>query len=1258
MSFLTQAQRDAQRRSSAQAEMLEAEGQHAADRKAKATASYGAAGKVTNHEYVAPTKKEMKTWLAEVTALVEVFPLKEATKRRDIELLNSDRRNSLISWRRDTVTRQTQKEATRIGRGIVTHSATRRLARELIRVQSDPSWGVAAIPVDSNLFTWHCNVAAPGGLTGKGILHLELKFPPEYPAVPPALKILGADVEHPNIYGNYICVDMLEKGEFEVDNLKPYTGWSAAYGVQAMLRQLQSFFYGGADSTDGFKSGKIRIRPHTGKETWEYQMNWDEVDDWRDWEYDQHSFCHHRYATPGNCPLSYCDSTGLHGPKWIAMCRADCERLEERYQEHQKNEGSSPEVVVDDMVFARRVKRKGHKVFVTVHRAEGLTTNPGLYHESLEYSAQPYWSWKPYVKVSCKHGDEVTMPTSMNVNRKETTSWMVKEPAPTSSVWREEFSFDVDAHQGAYPIHFEVLDGGSKKSINLGKATLTLDKFQEEDTDFKLTLHPVMDKAGMKRMKQGSLGSLYVTVRCVSAKDVKGYGYDFTPRGLDKTFVQTSMFTRGIRNVRRRPGYCCPVCDHTPIKANPPLPCAIECDDAPPFALAEFHATATSAAGDNPAAQRAVQRTMDALDEEMQAQARDTTPSRVFGLPHDAVGLVMDFLPRMRERRYMANMLPSWQPVYERARYWEAQHLKCFTTAAGPEDDILGIGVTAAEAPGGRPIFSCQFDAVSHTAYKEGVRLGVWKEPFTHWIPLFIDREHAARAMPQFLPMVEQLSVGVRSTNSAWTVCGGDIDGAGKGALKKVTSGAGHVFRSTMWAGLRGGNFCASGAHYFQIKVRDYFQMGKLMVAGKTPALGAVKIGWATQNGDVNLGTDKYGFCYSTAGHKVHGADRQKYGPVISVNDIVGTLYNSKDRTISFFLNGENLGVAFTIPQSGEYAGLIPCVAMNCAVVEVDIEGGFDAPIPVDRGTLGAHERAVDKSISTTLAVMPQLMNHLVTDVMKGTLHASVKALQGYCSMHRLFLYCCDTVPGLVDNVDNSIERFIKYPDERHKVICPDLGMLLAMLTVSQRFWWSDIKDAFLTELFARHVRWSLKKSKRFQAGNMMPEKTREDHMCDEAFYANETSCKLVMFQVFFCNLVKPDREYCEALGGDAFGATKTRYDSRMGFPTRDMVDALVEEMGAVRRLPFKKWNGFFANVGAKERTTAQIAKKISDAVARSERAGYHTDVKMIDDADATKILRRTPRHPLPYTQRPAREQRFFRNEFPEDDRFMREDYY
>lgn len=101
---------------------------------------------------------------------------------------------------------------------------------------------------------------------------------------------------------------------------------------------------------------------------------------------------------------------------------------------------------------------------------------------------------------------------------------------------------------------------------------------------------------------------------------------------------------------------------------------------------------------------------------------------------------------------------------------FERKETICFHSKRTWEEDVLGVGITIDRHPktGTIQYITTRLDLISHTAfYKEGVRQSVWqvyfyrkkretfslilkkknlKEPFTHWIPLYINSSHWRRA--------------------------------------------------------------------------------------------------------------------------------------------------------------------------------------------------------------------------------------------------------------------------------------------------------------------------------------------------------------------------------------------------------------------------------------------------------------------------------------------------------------------------------
>ncbi|KAL0492005.1 hypothetical protein AKO1_010097 [Acrasis kona] len=120
--------------------------------------------------------------------------------------------------------------------------ATKRLMKDYKQIEMEPLPGVAAAPIEKNLFIWHANIRGPEGTPwDRGIFHMVLSFPQSYPNDPPTIT-LCTRMEHPNVIGNSICLDMLEKRD-SVGDVEEYQGWSSAYTVQSILIQLQAFLF-------------------------------------------------------------------------------------------------------------------------------------------------------------------------------------------------------------------------------------------------------------------------------------------------------------------------------------------------------------------------------------------------------------------------------------------------------------------------------------------------------------------------------------------------------------------------------------------------------------------------------------------------------------------------------------------------------------------------------------------------------------------------------------------------------------------------------------------------------------------------------------------------------------------------------------------------------------------------------------------------------------------------------------------------------
>lgn len=116
--------------------------------------------------------------------------------------------------------------------------AIRRLARDVRAFEQDEETArfISCQQSESDQYTLFCNMCPLTGPYANWNVHMHLTFPHDYPSSPPDVRLLTRLPCHPNVFENYICLDMLKKWA-----VGPYQGWTAAYDLGGILRQLYSF---------------------------------------------------------------------------------------------------------------------------------------------------------------------------------------------------------------------------------------------------------------------------------------------------------------------------------------------------------------------------------------------------------------------------------------------------------------------------------------------------------------------------------------------------------------------------------------------------------------------------------------------------------------------------------------------------------------------------------------------------------------------------------------------------------------------------------------------------------------------------------------------------------------------------------------------------------------------------------------------------------------------------------------------------------
>ena len=111
----------------------------------------------------------------------------------------------------------------------MTSPATKRLLKDLQKIQREEDSGLNACPEEENLFVWEAIIEGPENTAWEGgIFELKLEFTESYPTKPPNVSF-KTKIFHPNVYDDgRICLDIL------------MNQWSPVYDVWAVLTSIRS----------------------------------------------------------------------------------------------------------------------------------------------------------------------------------------------------------------------------------------------------------------------------------------------------------------------------------------------------------------------------------------------------------------------------------------------------------------------------------------------------------------------------------------------------------------------------------------------------------------------------------------------------------------------------------------------------------------------------------------------------------------------------------------------------------------------------------------------------------------------------------------------------------------------------------------------------------------------------------------------------------------------------------------------------------
>jgi ubiquitin-protein ligase len=261
------------------------------------------------------------------------------------------------------------------------------------------------------------------------------------------------------------------------------------------------------------------------------------------------------------------------------------------------------------------------------------------------------------------------------------------------------------------------------------------------------------------------------------------------------------------------------------------------------------------------------------------------------------------------------------------------------------------------------------------------------------------------------------------------------------------------------------------------------------------------------------------------------------------------------------------------------------------------------------------------------LEVLPKLMNTSVVLMSDKGVHASDKAIDGYCQCHRLLVALLHQYPILQAEVQRRLTAFVGNEKNRTKQRCPNLGALLPLLSVSNEFSWGrHMAQPMLQETFDRNVLWICKEYASFATLTPLTDTQIEEDRLQHGFEASVVSKRLLMFHATFLNLVaRPFAPGAFALrGGKRMRVEEVamRADRLYGCPDLDLKKRFRKSVTAI--LAADTWPKFFKLVGYPCPGKAQLTTMLRESVQNSVHKGYHKagmDFSKVHSSGVSKIL-------------------------------------
>ena len=236
--------------------------------------------------------------------------------------------------------------------------------------------------------------------------------------------------------------------------------------------------------------------------------------------------------------------------------------------------------------------------------------------------------------------------------------------------------------------------------------------------------------------------------------------------------------------------------------------------------------------------------------------------------------------------------------------------------------------------------------------------------------------------------------------------------------------------------------------------------------------------------------------------------------------------------------------------------------------------------------------------------IMCKILSSMIVDMMKDNLHASIKALNGFCEFHYLLIQFIEWYPEIKTIADEKIDFFINNFRYVNKLKYNSLGEFIILLLITKKYKWDDIKYNFMKESECRNIRWILKEYPDFEdIYNHRNKSECNNEFVDSIFDIVKVGKKLNLFTIYFINEIALENQ--------------KNYKEYYGRPTPEIEIKFQIKVKQIKSI--EAWEQYYKELNLYMPPRRKILSDYINSINISKMKKYHKVFKKNDILDKSK---------------------------------------